>query len=184
MANELAKKNLPCTMLPVALDSSAKNVKATATSDQILFTDSQIKIDASQLPIQGKHNLINAMCAMMVAKALGFDENLFVAAMQDFKNAEHRLETVKMVNGVTYINDSKATNVDSVYYALESMKKPVVLIAGGVDKGNEYAQIENLVKQKVKAMVCMGTDNSKLFAAFEGKVKLINTHSLEEAMHD
>ncbi len=180
--NELAKKNLPCSMFPVSLNNSSKNAKTIASSDQILFSDSQAKIDTSQLPIQGNHNLINAMCAMMVAKALGFDENLFVTAMQDFKNAEHRLETVKMINGVTYINDSKATNVDSVYYALESMKKPVVLIAGGVDKGNEYAQIENLVKQKVKAMVCMGIDNSKLFAAFEGKVKLINTHSLAEAM--
>lgn len=182
VTNELAKKNLPCSMFPVSLNNSSKNAKTIASSDQILFSDSQAKIDTSQLPIQGNHNLINAMCAMMVAKALGFDENLFVTAMQDFKNAEHRLETVKMVNGVTYINDSKATNVDSVYYALESMKKPVVLIAGGVDKGNEYAQIENLVKQKVKAMVCMGIDNSKLFAAFEGKVKLINTHSLAEAM--
>ena len=109
-------------------------------------------------------------------------KNKIREAVQTFENLEHRMEALPMVRGVEFINDSKATNVNSTWYALESMTKPTVLILGGVDKGNDYALIEELVKDKVKAIVCMGVDNSKIHAAFDGKAKLIDTGSAENAV--
>ncbi len=180
---ELANRKLRCTILPVSLEANNDSVAvANGNNIELKYGIKNSKLDIHQLPIKGTHNIINSMCAMMVAKILGFDDNLYLQAMQDFRNAEHRLEFVAKIKGVTYINDSKATNVDSVFYALDSMKAPVVLIAGGVDKGNDYTQIEKLVAEKVKAIVCMGVDNAKLFAAFEGKIKLIDTHSLADAI--
>ena len=148
--------------------------------EQIHFT-----IDDDKLPLSGKHNMINTMAAVLAAKALGLDEQRFVGAMADFKNASHRLEDAGELNRVRFINDSKATNVDSVWYALDSFKEPIVLIAGGVDRGNDYSQIEPLVKEKVKALICMGKDNSKLIQYFEGKVPVIlDTHSINEAVQN
>jgi UDP-N-acetylmuramoylalanine--D-glutamate ligase len=123
------------------------------------------------------------MCVFFVGKALGLDATQFKKAISDFKNASHRLEDAGTVRGVRFVNDSKATNVDSVYYALDSFKEKLVLIAGGVDKGNDYSQIEKLVKEKVKALVCMGKDNSKLHKAFDGKVlKIVDTDSINAAV--
>ena len=102
-----------------------------------------------------------------------------------FKAVEHRLEDAGLVSGVKFVNDSKATNVDSVFYALDSMETPVVLIMGGVDKGNDYNQIESLVRSKVKALVCMGTDNSKLVSYFYDKLdRIVETNSIEQAVNE
>lgn len=140
-------------------------------------------VPASEVPLKGKHNMVNAMAALLAATVLKQDEKDFADAIKDFKNASHRLEEAGTVNGVKFINDSKATNVDSVWYALDSFKEPLVWIAGGVDKGNDYAAIEDLVKKKVKTLVCMGKDNSKLHQAFDHKVpRIIDTASMEEAV--
>lgn len=182
VTEEIKKRNLSCQLLPVSLSDSHSAAYSNGESLILNFESKPNSIPVAQLPLQGKHNEINTMCAMLVASILGFDEKMFLEAVKGFNNAAHRLEFVKVVNGVKYINDSKATNVDSVFYALDSMTSPVVLIAGGVDKGNDYTQIEQLVFDKVKTIVCMGIDNSKLYEAFEGKVNLIDTHSLAEAM--
>lgn len=138
---------------------------------------------AFELTIKGRHNRFNARCAVEACRLMGISEEKIALGLSTFRNLAHRLEPVRTVNGVEYINDSKATNVDSVYYALEAMDKPVVWIAGGTDKGNDYSAIETLVKEKVKALVCMGLDNSKLVKAFKGKVPgFVETNTIKDAI--
>ena len=132
--------------------------------------------------LKGKHNQYNTMAASVAGATMDIRKNKIREAVQTFENLEHRMEPVATVRGVEFINDSKATNVNSAWYALESMTKPTVLILGGVDKGNDYALIEDLVKEKVKAIVCMGVDNSKIHAAFDGITKLVDTGSAENAV--
>jgi UDP-N-acetylmuramoylalanine--D-glutamate ligase len=142
-----------------------------------------ISIPYEGLPLEGQHNQLNMMAAGLAALLSGLNADQLKFGLKNFKNAPHRMEPVGDLNGVSYVNDSKATNVDSVFYALGSMKKPVVWIAGGVDKGNDYSQIEALVKDKVKALVCMGTKNEPLISYFSGKVPTIkSTASLAEAL--
>lgn len=140
-------------------------------------------IPRDKLSLTGLHNLYNSMAAGLSASVLNIKKDTIRHALEDFEAVEHRLEYVTTVNGVRYINDSKATNVNSTWYALESMTTPTVLILGGKDKGNDYTEIEELVEKKVKAIVCMGKDNSKLLEFFGNKVKCIDTHSLEEAVN-
>ena len=141
-------------------------------------------IPRDKLSLTGLHNLYNSMAAGLSAGILNIKKDTIRHALEDFEAVEHRLEYVRTVRGVGYINDSKATNVNSTWYALESMTTPTVLILGGKDKGNDYTEIENLVKEKVKAIVCMGKDKSKLLDFFGGKVPCIrDTHSLEEAVN-
>ncbi len=143
------------------------------------------EIPRDKLSLTGLHNLYNSMAAGLSASLLDIRKDTIREALEDFEAVEHRLEYVKMVNGVRYINDSKATNVNSTWYALESMTTPTVLILGGKDKGNDYTEIEDLVKDKVKAIVCMGKDNSKLLDFFHGKVPVISdTHSIEDAVNE
>ncbi|HEX8316598.1 MAG TPA: UDP-N-acetylmuramoyl-L-alanine--D-glutamate ligase [Flavisolibacter sp.] len=132
--------------------------------------------------LKGKHNQYNTMAASVAGATMDIRKNKIREAVQTFENLEHRMESVATVRGVEFLNDSKATNVNSTWYALESMTKPTVLILGGVDKGNDYSLIMDLIKEKVKAIVCMGTDNSKIHAAFDGVVKLIDTGSAENAV--
>ncbi len=140
-------------------------------------------IPRDKLSLTGLHNLYNSMAAGLSASILNIKKDTIRHALEDFEAVEHRLEYVATVNGVRYINDSKATNVNSTWYALESMTTPTVLILGGKDKGNDYSEIEGLVKEKVKAIVCMGKDNRKLLDFFKGKVAEIrDTHSIEEAV--
>ena len=134
--------------------------------------------------LKGKHNQYNTMAACVAGSTMDIRKNKIREAVQTFQSLEHRMEAVTTVRGVEFINDSKATNVNSTWFALESINKPTVLILGGVDKGNDYSFIMELVKEKVKAIVCMGTDNSKLHAAFNGKVaRMVDTASAEEAVH-
>jgi len=132
--------------------------------------------------LKGKHNQYNTMAASVAGATMDIRKNKIREAVQTFENLEHRMESVATVRGVEFINDSKATNVNSTWYALESMAKPTVLVLGGVDKGNDYSLVMDLVKEKVKAIVCMGTDNSKIHAAFDGVVKLVDTGSAEHAV--
>ncbi|MBD5190028.1 MAG: UDP-N-acetylmuramoyl-L-alanine--D-glutamate ligase [Bacteroidales bacterium] len=143
------------------------------------------EIPRDKLALRGLHNLYNSMAAGLSASILNIKDDKIRGALEDFEAVEHRLEYVATVGGVKYVNDSKATNVNSTWYALESMTTPTVLILGGKDKGNDYTEIEELVKEKVKAIVCMGKDNSKLLDFFTGKVPLISdTHSIEEAVKE
>jgi UDP-N-acetylmuramoylalanine--D-glutamate ligase len=137
----------------------------------------------SELSIHGIHNSYNSMAAAISAKLIGVRNEKIRESLEDFKNLEHRLEFVATIKGVDFINDSKATNVNSTWYALESMTKPVVLIAGGVDKGNDYTLIKDLVNKRVKAIICLGKDNEKLHAAFASEVGyILDTQSMEQAV--
>lgn len=140
-------------------------------------------VPRESLSLKGLHNLYNSMAAGLSACLLDIKKEDIRRALADFEGVEHRLEYVADVDGVRYINDSKATNVNSCWYALESMPRNTVLILGGKDKGNDYTEIEPLVKEKVKAIVCMGKDNDKLMKFFSDKVPYIrSTHSLEDAL--
>ena len=137
----------------------------------------------TELALQGKHNIYNSMASGIVAKVLELRNDTIRQSMGDFKNIDHRLEFVAKISGVSYINDSKATNVNSTWYALESVGTEVVLIMGGVDKGNDYAMLKDLVRSKVKAIVCLGKDNKRIHDAFEDDVEVIvNTFSAQEAV--
>ncbi|MGV9011708.1 MAG: UDP-N-acetylmuramoyl-L-alanine--D-glutamate ligase [Flavobacteriales bacterium] len=154
-------------------------------NDNLHITINQTTFDMSilELALHGKHNTYNSLAAGIVARVLEVRKDPLREAFSDFQNVEHRLERVGMVNGVEFINDSKATNVNSVWFALESMVKPVVLVMGGVDKGNDYKELRELVRQKVKAIVCLGTDNAKIKEAFGDLVPhFVETSSAEEAV--
>ena len=138
-----------------------------------------------ELSLSGKHNVYNSMAAAIAGKVMDIKNETIRASLASFEAVEHRLEKVRTVGGVLYINDSKATNVDAAWYALECQNRPVVWIVGGKDKGNDYSALNDLVREKVKAIVCMGVDNSKIHAAFEGLVgsrNIIDTLSAEEAV--
>ena len=143
----------------------------------------KLRMPRAELSLNGLHNLYNSMAAALSACILDIDKDDIREALSDFEGVEHRLEYVATVDGVRYINDSKATNVNSCWYALESAPKGTVLILGGKDKGNDYSEILPLVKEKVKAIVCMGKDNAKLLDFFGGTVAEIrDTHSLKDAV--
>jgi len=147
------------------------------------YNDSDFSMSIQELSLKGKHNIYNSMAAGIAGHVLNIRKEVIRESLSDFQGVEHRLEPVLKIRGVQYINDSKATNVNSTWYALESMDTPVVWIAGGIDKGNDYSELMDLVKQKVKAIVCLGVDNSKIHAAFDGVVELIlDTSSAEEAV--
>ncbi len=136
-----------------------------------------------ELALQGKHNIYNSMAAGVTGKLVEIRKETIRESLSDFHNIDHRLEVVGNVHGIEFINDSKATNVNSTWYALESMNNPVILILGGVDKGNDYSMLNELVKEKVKAIICLGTDNKKIIKAFNGMVDtILEAHSAKEAV--
>ena len=149
---------------------------------RISLGDKEMEIDSNKLKIKGLHNMYNAMAASLAAMAAGVPTESILATLYSFEGVEHRLEPAGVVDGVEYINDSKATNVDSVWYALGSMTRPTIWIAGGTDKGNDYEPLKELVYEKVKALVCMGLNNEKLVESFRGVVPVYPTTSLDEAM--
>ncbi len=151
----------------------------------VKYEKDECDIFLEELALGGKHNIYNSMAAALAAKAAGIDNKVIRNSLETFQPIEHRLEPVLSVGGVLYINDSKATNVDSAWYALECQTKPVVWIAGGKDKGNDYSVLESRVKQKVKAIVCLGLDNKKLhdsFESIEGKENIEDAKSADEAV--
>lgn len=154
--------------------------------DQMMLRIQEERVSMSiyDFALKGKHNNYNTMAAGIAAATLGIRKDKIREAVKDFQSLEHRMEFVATVRGVEFINDSKATNTNSTWFALESMNKPTVLILGGTDKGNEYALIEELVAEKVKAIVCMGADNSKIVEAFKDKVPVIvETDSAKKAVN-
>jgi len=136
-----------------------------------------------ELALQGKHNIYNSMAAGVTGKLIEMRKESIRESLSDFHNIDHRLELVGNVHGIEFINDSKATNVNSTWYALESMNNPVILILGGVDKGNDYSMLSDLVKEKVKAIICLGTDNKKIIKSFGGVVEtIVEAKSAKEAV--
>ncbi len=160
------------------LDKEFNLIDNTSTN-----STNQLTMFINDFALKGIHNCYNSMAAAIAANALNIRKEVIRESLINFQNVEHRLEYVATVGGVDYINDSKATNVNSTWYALESMDKPVVWIVGGVDKGNDYSALLPLVKEKVKVIVCLGVDNNKIHSAFGKEVDLmINTSSAEEAV--
>lgn len=149
----------------------------------IRYNGEDMNMSIHDLSIKGKHNQYNSMAAGISARIAGIRKEKIRESFATFEGLEHRLEFVATVRGVDFINDSKATNVNSVWYALESMKQPTVLILGGQDKGNDYNEIMELVKEKVKAIVCMGIDNKPIHDAFDGEIDdIVDTNSAEAAV--
>jgi UDP-N-acetylmuramoylalanine--D-glutamate ligase len=173
------------TALPISI-TGAYNPGAYVKNNTLFIHNNKqtMTINMEEISLRGIHNTYNSMAAAVVASLLDVRKETIRESLCNFQNAEHRLEFVSQVNGVEYINDSKATNVNSAWYALESMDKPVVWIAGGVDKGNNYKELKALVKDKVKYIICMGLDNIKIHQAFQDDVDMIiNTGSAKEAVH-
>ena len=145
--------------------------------------DEKLEIGQSDTVLPGQHNAINMMSAVVAAKIVGIPESDIRSSLKDFKNAAHRMEYVATINQVVFINDSKATNIDAVKYALDSFSQPLVWIAGGVDKGNDYKLNMDTVNEKVKALVCLGKDNTKLRDAFHKQIiSLLETDNMKDAV--
>jgi len=170
--------------LPLTMNSEL-NRGAFIKNGQMTITTGEEKMQMSiyDFALKGRHNQYNTMAAGVAASTLGIRKEKIRDAIQSFESLEHRMEPVGSVRGVEFINDSKATNVNSTWYALESMEKPTILILGGIDKGNDYSLLHDLVREKVKAIVCLGVDNRKIHEAFQNDVSLmVNTSSAVEAV--
>lgn len=158
-------------MLPFSQDKEVEQGAFLRGDSMVLrFGEDETEIRLQELALEGRHNIYNSMAAALAAKATGISNDVIRHSLKTFKPIEHRLEPVLSVGGVLYINDSKATNTDAAWYALECQTKPVVWIVGGTDKGNDYSVLAQLVREKVKAIVCLGVDNAKIHDAFEGIV--------------
>ena len=180
----LSKIVLRCKKLPFSQEKEVEQ-GAFLKDDKIVlrYGKEETDIFLQELALGGKHNIYNSMAAALAAKAAGIENDVIRKSLASFEPIEHRLEPVLSIKDVLYINDSKATNVDSAWYALECQKRPVVWIVGGTDKGNDYSVLNDLVKEKVKAIVCMGVDNAKLHAAFGPLVpEMADALSAEEAV--
>ena len=183
-AKELDRIVLTAKKLPF---TQKKKVDQGAFIDEdrlfVRYEDDEYSMYLKELALQGKHNVYNSMAAAIAAKAVNIDNKVIRESLMNFQGVEHRLEKVLSIKGVMYINDSKATNVDSAWYALESMTTPVVWIAGGKDKGNDYEPLYQFVKDKVKVLICMGLHNEKLHECFADKVdKIIDVTSAKDAV--
>ena len=179
--------SLRARQLPFAINTAIASGDGDAVLEGYTFTASvgkqSVTIDTRKMQIHGMHNIYNAMAAALATLAAGVEPRVIKRSIYDFSPVEHRLEPAGERNGIRWINDSKATNVDSVWYALESMQQPTVWIAGGTDKGNDYTPLKEFARRKVKALICMGLDNTKLKRDFDGIIPVIeDCSSLDEAM--
>lgn len=180
---ELPKYDIKARQLPFAENMEEGCEGAIVDGMYKLLAPTLFELKREELSLAGKHNIYNQLAAGLAANVYGISHDAIAAGLEDFPGVEHRLEKVATVDGVRYINDSKATNVDSTWYALESMKRPVVWIAGGTDKGNDYEPLKRFAREKVHTLVCMGIDNRKLVESFTGIIpKIISTDSLDAAM--
>jgi len=179
---EVRNRHFNCSLVPVGLTAHISNVVFVAKGSLVFnHTSPSFSIPVSSLPISGDHNLMNAMMAISAVSIAGGDAEKIRKGVKTFVNAPHRCEFVTEISGVRFINDSKATNVDSVKYAFSAFPKPIIWIAGGVDKGNDYTELDEAVRSKVKVLICLGKENDKLKAHFGSYVKLIQeTQSIED----
>jgi UDP-N-acetylmuramoylalanine--D-glutamate ligase len=183
---DLERRNIKAKRYPISIK---QKVEEGAYADyetnllHITTNNNTLTMSIFDLALQGKHNAYNSMASGVAARLLEIRKEVIRESLSDFQNVEHRLEFVARVHGIEFVNDSKATNVNSTWYALESVNKPVVWIVGGVDKGNDYAQLDELVKSKVVGIVCLGKDNSKIVDHFKGMVEnIVEAGSAEEAV--
>jgi UDP-N-acetylmuramoylalanine--D-glutamate ligase len=184
ITNYLKQKPIKSFQLPISMKQKvAKGGYIQNDEMHIKVKEEQTQMSIYDFALKGKHNQYNTMAASVAGATMDIRKEKIREAVETFENLEHRMEMVATVRGVEFINDSKATNVNSTWFALESMTKPTVLILGGIDKGNDYTLLADLVKEKVKAIVCMGIDNSKIHTAFEGKIStIVDAGSAEEAV--
>jgi UDP-N-acetylmuramoylalanine--D-glutamate ligase len=182
--NVLEQKNIKAKKYPFSIFNKVENgAWLNGNQINININNNPLTMTVEELALQGKHNIYNSMAAGIAGRILDIRKEIIRESLSDFENIEHRLEFVAKINDIEFINDSKSTNVNSAWYALESFDKPIVWIAGGVDKGNDYTMLKDLVKAKVKAIVCMGKDNKKILKAFKGIVPVIEeTSSADEAV--
>lgn len=182
--SELSKKKFGMTLLPFS-DEKKEGMTAYIENDELII-DYQNKTNLMtihEFALKGRHNTYNSMAAAIAGKILNIRKEVIRESLADFQGVEHRLEPVITVCGINFINDSKATNVNSTWYALECMENSVIWIVGGVDKGNDYSELFPIVKKKVKAVVCLGKDNKKIIEAFKDQVDtIVETSSMEEAV--
>ena len=184
IANYLSKNNSDVTKLQFTM-SSAANTTGCVREDKLTieFQNNKYTMNIADLGLRGMHNTQNSMAAAIVGNVLDIRKETIRESLMNFESIEHRLEFVAKIGGVNYLNDSKATNVNSAWYALESVDKPLIWIAGGVDKGNDYSQLSELVRERVRLIVCLGEDNRKIHEAFKKDVDMIvNTSSAREAV--
>lgn len=182
---ELEKRNIQSTLYPFALERTEKTAAFIENDELIIRTiKTLLTMPTAELALQGMHNTYNSMAAGLTASIMNVRKESIRQSLQDFQGVEHRLEYVATVKNITFINDSKATNVNSCWYALQSMKSPVVLILGGTDKGNDYTEIEELVSTKVKGFVFLGVDNAPLHEFFDCKLKpCVDVTTMENAVN-
>ena len=181
---ELEKREISANKAPFK-ESAEHNSQFTITEDELVFGfEEELRIKTEEITIKGKHNMYNSMAAAVAANIMGVKNETIRRSLATFQGVEHRLEYVATIRGVRYINDSKATNVNSCWYALQSMKTPVVLILGGTDKGNDYSEIADLVREKVHTLIFMGLDNKKLneYFALNSNCKIVDTDNLADAV--
>ncbi|MGB3948636.1 MAG: UDP-N-acetylmuramoyl-L-alanine--D-glutamate ligase [Bacteroidia bacterium] len=186
IAKELSKKTIKAKQYPFSIQQKVEQGAFLNENNQLVINPNNTNplfMTIQELALQGKHNIYNSMAAAVSTKLVEIRKETIRESLSDFHNIAHRLEVVGNVHGIEFINDSKATNVNSTWYALESMTKPVILILGGVDKGNDYSMLHSLVKEKVKAIICLGTDNKKIVKAFTGVVDtILEASSAKEAV--
>jgi len=183
---ELSKRNIQSAIYPFAIERTERT-KAFIENDELILKTLKtlFTMPTSELALQGIHNTYNSMAAGLAASIVNVRKEIIRQSLQDFQGVEHRLEYVATVKNIRFINDSKATNVNSCWYALQSMKTPVVLILGGTDKGNDYSEIDELVRSKVRGLIFLGLDNQPLHSFFDGKVAIIkDVQSMEDAVNE
>jgi UDP-N-acetylmuramoylalanine--D-glutamate ligase len=184
IAGELAKRELNMTMLPFSAERTEGMAAFIENNELIIdYKHKTNLMTIHDLALKGRHNTYNSMAAAIAGKVLNIRKDVIRESLSDFQGVEHRLEPVITVGGINFINDSKATNVNSTWYALECMETKVIWIAGGIDKGNDYSELFDVVKKKVKAVVCLGKDNRKIIDSFRDKVPtIVETVSMDEAV--
>jgi len=184
LEKEVAKRKISAIQHPISYHRALENgAFVEKESIRINITDKPFDMSIHELALQGRHNAYNSMAASIAARILEIRKDLIRESLSDFQNVEHRLEFVARIHGIKFINDSKATNVNSTWYALESTSEPIVWVVGGVDKGNDYAILKDLVQERVKAIVCLGADNQKLVDFFKPIVPNISeAKSADEAV--
>lgn len=180
---EVEKRNILAQKLPFSLTQVFEKGAYTANKQLIINFNNQFTMSIHDLALKGKHNTQNSLASGLTGRILDIRKEVVRESLSDFVNVEHRLEFVAKVCGIEFINDSKATNVNATWFALESMEQPTVWIVGGVDKGNDYSELVDLVKEKVKAIICLGKDNQKIIDTFSGVVEtIVETASAMEAV--
>lgn len=182
--NNLDKYSTAAHKIPFAYDAEFAEGGFVKNGNLIInINQNQFTMSIQELGLSGRHNVYNSLAAGIVANVYGLRKEQIRESLSDMKSLEHRMESVAKVRNIEFINDSKATNVNSSWYALESMTKPVIWIAGGIDKGNDYSVMESLVKKKVKGMICLGLDNTKLHSAFGKMVDImVNVTNMNDAV--